>query len=87
MIDKDIELLQEQYIKMLSEGLKTYLTTGIDSNKDIDLALKNYDPQLSFNFMAVAEEKRYGATCQSCKENYPYAEAVNSFTCWSCKNF
>ena len=42
--------------------------------------------QLEFDF-SIRKEKRYGATCQSCLEHYPYAEIVANFKCWSCRNF
>lgn len=32
-------------------------------------------------------KKEYGCNCLSCKEFFPYAEKINNFKCYYCKNY
>lgn len=72
MIDKDIEILQENMIKLLSKKNQSF--------EQLELDFSSKKP-------IKKPEKKEGATCQTCQEFYPYAEYVSDFKCWSCKNF
>ncbi|KKN65664.1 hypothetical protein LCGC14_0479800 [marine sediment metagenome] len=37
-------------------------------------------------YCGEASKSISGIQCIKCKADYPYAEAVGEFTCWSCKN-
>lgn len=72
MIDKDIEILQENMIKLLSQKNQN------PKQLEFDFYPKETNQK---------KEVKSGATCQTCQEFYPYAECVIDFKCWSCKNF
>lgn len=71
MIDKDIEIFQENMIK--------FLTKNNQSVEQLEFDFSVEPPILT--------EVKSGATCQTCQEFYPYAECMADFKCWSCKNF
>ena len=72
MIDKDIEILQENMIKLLTKKNQSF------EQLEFDFSAKPSTKKTKI---------KSGATCQTCQEFYPYAECMADFKCWSCKNF
>ena len=77
MIDKDIEMLYENLIKLMIN----------QSNSNQQLEFNFYKPKDIIVESSNKNKFSSGDTCVKCNVFYPYAEPSVNFKCWECKNF
>jgi hypothetical protein len=75
---------------VVRDDSKIFTTALLDKDGHIIMIPKTFDEAITDGewvlLMDVTGAGPMGVTCTKCKKDYPYANYVNNFECWACKN-